>query len=186
MYSIRVVLDRTSSDLDCALRHLDPDVFYPSADSIVPDLPVHTNTNSHNSRSSSQRSLTQLLSDIQACRWKFFRPRPLQENVRGEDKKGTPLVEKGGATLLSNSVSGEISDLNRIQKVNQLNCNFQFIPAFFNKSSLTVTWLACWIWLVLHWSDVAHFTVENPKNTLFDCFPRLHDILNPFKNHNQA
>ncbi len=138
MYSIRVVLDRTSSDLDCALRHLDPDVFYPSADSFVPDLPVHTNTNSHNSRSSSQRSLTQLLSDIQACRWKFFRPRPLQENIRGEDKKGTPQVEKGGVTLLSNNVSGEISDLNRIQKVNQLNCNFQFIPGFFNKSSLTV------------------------------------------------
>lgn len=106
----RVVLDRTSSDLDCALRHLDPDVFYPSADSIVPDLPVHTNTNSHNSRSSSQRSLTQLLSDIQACRWKFFRPRPLQENIRGEDKKGTPQVEKGGATLLSNSVSGAFTE----------------------------------------------------------------------------
>lgn len=131
-------MDRTSSDLDRALRHLDPDMFYPSADSIVPDLPVHTNTNSHNSRSSPQRSLTQLLSDIQACRWKFFRPRPLQENTRGEDKKETPQVEKGGATPLSNSVSGEASELNRIQKVNQLNCNFQFIPGFFNKSSLSV------------------------------------------------
>uniref|UniRef100_A0A8C1K6J6 Enhancer of polycomb homolog n=1 Tax=Cyprinus carpio TaxID=7962 RepID=A0A8C1K6J6_CYPCA len=106
----RVVLDRTSSDLDRALRHLDPDMFYPSADSIVPDLPVHTNTNSHNSRSSPQRSLTQLLSDIQACRWKFFRPRPLQENSRGEDKKGTAQVEKGGATLLSNSVSGGFTE----------------------------------------------------------------------------
>uniref|UniRef100_A0A672SKU8 Enhancer of polycomb homolog n=1 Tax=Sinocyclocheilus grahami TaxID=75366 RepID=A0A672SKU8_SINGR len=112
----RVVLDRTSSDLDRALRHLDPDMFYPSADSIVPDLPVHTNTNSHNSRSSPQRSLTLLLSDIQACRWKFFRPRPLQENTRGEDKKGTPQVEKGGVTPLSNIVSGEASELNRIQK----------------------------------------------------------------------
>uniref|UniRef100_A0A673LCU9 Enhancer of polycomb homolog n=1 Tax=Sinocyclocheilus rhinocerous TaxID=307959 RepID=A0A673LCU9_9TELE len=105
-----VVLDRTSSDLDRALRHLDPDMFYPSTDSIVPDLPVHTNTNSHNSRSSPQRSLTQLLSDIQACRWKFFRPRPLQENTRGEDKKGTPQVEKAGATPLSNSVSGGFTE----------------------------------------------------------------------------
>uniref|UniRef100_A0A671S2G8 Enhancer of polycomb homolog n=1 Tax=Sinocyclocheilus anshuiensis TaxID=1608454 RepID=A0A671S2G8_9TELE len=106
----RVVLDRTSSDLDRALRHLDPDMFYSSADSIVPDLPIHTNTNSHNSRSSPQHSLTQLLSDIQACRWKFFRPRPLQENTRGEDKKGTPQVEKGGATPLSNSVSGGFTE----------------------------------------------------------------------------
>ncbi len=32
--------------------------------------------------------------------------------------------------------------------------------------------------------EVAHFTDENPENTLLDCFPRLHDILNPFKNHN--
>uniref|UniRef100_A0A671RRX2 Enhancer of polycomb homolog n=1 Tax=Sinocyclocheilus anshuiensis TaxID=1608454 RepID=A0A671RRX2_9TELE len=103
----RVVLDRTSSDLDRALRHLDPDMFYPSADSIVPDLPVHAYTNSQNSKLSPQRSLTQLLSDIQACRWKFFRLRPLQESSRGEDKKGTPQVEKGGATPLSNSVSGE-------------------------------------------------------------------------------
>ncbi|XP_026126667.1 enhancer of polycomb homolog 2-like [Carassius auratus] len=102
----RVVLDRTSSDLDRALRHLDPDMFYPSTDSIVPDVPVHTNTNSHNP----QRSLTQLLSDIQACRWKFFRPRPLQENARGEDKKGTPQVEKGGAPPLSNRVSGGFTE----------------------------------------------------------------------------
>lgn len=129
-------MDRTSSDLDRALRHLDPDMFYPSSDSIVPDLPVHTNTNSQNSKSSPQRSLTQLLSDIQACRWKFFRPRPLQENSRGEDKKGTPQVEKGGAAPLSSSVSGEPSELQRIQKVNQL--NYQFIPGVFNKSSLSV------------------------------------------------
>ncbi|XP_042619663.1 enhancer of polycomb homolog 2-like [Cyprinus carpio] len=106
----RVVLDRTSSDLDRALRHLDPDMFYPSADSVVPDLPVHANTNSHNSKLSPQRSLTQLLSDIQACRWKFFHLRPLQDNSRCEDKKGTPQVEKGGATPLSNSVSGGFTE----------------------------------------------------------------------------
>uniref|UniRef100_A0A9J8B7T6 Enhancer of polycomb homolog n=1 Tax=Cyprinus carpio carpio TaxID=630221 RepID=A0A9J8B7T6_CYPCA len=110
LYSIRVVLDRTSSDLDRALRHLDPDMFYPSADSVVPDLPVHANTNSHNSKLSPQRSLTQLLSDIQACRWKFFHLRPLQDNSRCEDKKGTPQVEKGGATPLSNSVSGGFTE----------------------------------------------------------------------------
>ncbi|XP_056321297.1 enhancer of polycomb homolog 2 [Danio aesculapii] len=102
----RVVLDRTSSDLDHSLGHLDPDMLYPSAGSCVPDLPVHTNTNSH----VSQRSLTQLLSDIQACRWKFFRPRPLQDNSRAEDRKGTPPVEKGGGTLLPNSVSGGFTE----------------------------------------------------------------------------
>uniref|UniRef100_A0A8C2DVY4 Enhancer of polycomb homolog n=1 Tax=Cyprinus carpio TaxID=7962 RepID=A0A8C2DVY4_CYPCA len=53
----RVVLDRTSSDLDRALRHLDPDMFYPSADSIVPDLSVHTNTTSHNSRSTEENEI---------------------------------------------------------------------------------------------------------------------------------
>lgn len=121
MFSFRVVLDRASLELDRALRHLDPDMFYPSAGSSVPDLPVHTNTNSHISKSAPDCSLTQLLNDIQACRWKFFRPRPLQDNSRSEDKKGTPQVEKGGRTPLSNSVSGEASELNRIQKVNQLN-----------------------------------------------------------------
>lgn len=108
LYSIRVLLDRTSSDLDRALRHLDPDMFYPSSDSRVPDLPVHTNTNSHTfSTSSPQCSLAQILSDIKACRWKFFRPRPVQENSRGEDKKGIPHVEKSGVSPLSNGVSGE-------------------------------------------------------------------------------
>lgn len=150
LYSIRVVLDRTSSDLDRALRHLDPDMFYPSADSVVPDLPVHANTNSHNSKLSPQRSLTQLLSDIQACRWKFFHLRPLQDNSRCEDKKGTPQVEKGGATPLSNSVSGEASELNRIQKVNQLNYNCQFIPGVFNKSSLSIIFnVACQLILII-------------------------------------
>ncbi|XP_056610336.1 enhancer of polycomb homolog 2 [Triplophysa dalaica] len=107
----RVLLDRTSSDLDRALRHLDPDMFYPSSDSRVPDLPVHTNTNSHTfSTSSPQCSLTQILSDIKACRWKFFRPRPVQENSRGEDKKGIPHVEKSGVSPLSNGVSGGITE----------------------------------------------------------------------------
>ncbi|XP_056108005.1 enhancer of polycomb homolog 2 isoform X2 [Rhinichthys klamathensis goyatoka] len=106
----RVVFDRTSSELDRALRHLDPDMFYPSAGSSVPDLPVHTNTYSHIFKSTPDCSLTQLLNDIQACRWKFFRPRPLQDNSRSEDKKGTPQVEKGGGTPLSNSVSGGFTE----------------------------------------------------------------------------
>lgn len=151
LYPIRVVLDRTSSELDRALRHLDPDMFYPSAGSSVPDLPVHTKTNSHISKSSPERSLTQLLNDIQACRWKFFRPRSLLDNSRIEDKKGTPQVEKGGGTPLSNSVSGEAFELNRFQKVNKPNFIhlhnersplfpfiFQFTLGVFNKFSLSV------------------------------------------------
>ncbi|XP_052004375.1 enhancer of polycomb homolog 2-like [Xyrauchen texanus] len=107
----RVLLDRTSSDLDRALRHLDPDIFYPSSGSSVPIRLVHTNTNSQVfSKSNPQCSLTQLLSDIQACRWKFFRPRPQQTNVREEDdKKGTPQLEKGGGASLSKSVLGGIT-----------------------------------------------------------------------------
>lgn len=150
-------MDRTSSELDRALRHLDPDMFYPSAGSSVPDLPVHTNTNSHISKSSPERSLTQLLNDIQACRWKFFRPRPLQDNSRSEDKKGTPQVEKGGGTPLSNSVSGEASELNGFRKVDQPNFihphneRFPLCPSicqltlgFFNKFSLSIIFnVAC-------------------------------------------
>ncbi|XP_065148600.2 enhancer of polycomb homolog 2 isoform X2 [Paramisgurnus dabryanus] len=107
----RVVLDRTSSDTDRALRHLDPDMFYPSSDSSLPDLPIRTNTDSQTfSRTSPQCSLAQLLSDIQASRWKFFRPRPVQENSKGEEKKVTQQVEKSGAVPLSNSVSGGITE----------------------------------------------------------------------------
>ncbi|XP_051566818.1 enhancer of polycomb homolog 2-like [Myxocyprinus asiaticus] len=107
----RVLLDRTSSDLDRTLRHLDPDMFYPSSGSSVPVRPVHTNTNSQSfSKLNPQCSLTQLLSDIQACRWKFFRPRPQQTNLREKDKKGTPQLEKGGGASLSNSVLGGITE----------------------------------------------------------------------------
>lgn len=122
---------------------------------------VHTNTNSHISKSTPDCSLTQLLNDIQACRWKFFRPRPLQDNSKSEDKKGTPQVEKGGGTPLSNSVPGEASELNRIQKVNQLNfvhrhkrsplclCIYQFTLGFFNKFSLSIIFnVACRLILI--------------------------------------
>ncbi|TRY59214.1 hypothetical protein DNTS_014612 [Danionella cerebrum] len=102
----RVVLDRTSSYLDRTLRHLDPDMFYPSVESCIPDLSIHTNSDSTASKSSPQRSLTQLLSDIQACRWKFFRPRLPKDTSKAEEKKGTLQVEKVEATPLRNCVSG--------------------------------------------------------------------------------
>lgn len=139
-------------------------MFYPSAGSSLPDLPVHTNTNSHISKSAPDCSLTQLLNDIQACRWKFFRPRPLQDNSRSEDKKGTPQVEKGGGTPLSNSVSGEASELNRIQKVNQLNFvhPYKHSPLsplmFFNTFSLSIIFnMACWLILM----KLLHCLIQN-------------------------
>uniref|UniRef100_A0A8B9KCX5 Enhancer of polycomb homolog n=1 Tax=Astyanax mexicanus TaxID=7994 RepID=A0A8B9KCX5_ASTMX len=110
----RVLLDRPSSELDRALRHLDPDTFCPSVThSTFAPLPTdshmdtHTNTHSPSPfRTTPQRSLAQLLSDIQACRWRYFQPRPLHQNQRDEsgrnalhedDRKG------GGVTGTSSS-----------------------------------------------------------------------------------
>ncbi|XP_076854427.1 enhancer of polycomb homolog 2 isoform X2 [Brachyhypopomus gauderio] len=118
----RIALDRTSSDLDRALRLLDPDTFCPPG---VPDtrhpvlsgahvttptpLPLAATTNP-------QRSLAQLLGDIQACRWRYFRPRPLHQKeesrkdaVRTDDRRvrGTFAVASGPRTSLSGVITEE-------------------------------------------------------------------------------
>ncbi|XP_060785245.1 enhancer of polycomb homolog 2 [Neoarius graeffei] len=104
----RVLLDRTSSDLDRVLRHLDPDTVSPSD-----SLPVltDTQTNAHvpiSARAKPQRSLAQLLNDIQACRWRYFRPRPRGQNGKEESKPGTLQDNRrggggGGGTTVANS-----------------------------------------------------------------------------------
>ncbi|XP_062862268.1 enhancer of polycomb homolog 2 isoform X2 [Trichomycterus rosablanca] len=78
----RVLLDRTSTDLDRVLSHIDPDTSCPPFE---PPVLMDTQTNTHSpasSREKPQRSLTELLSDIQACRWRYYRPRLLQSERR--------------------------------------------------------------------------------------------------------
>uniref|UniRef100_A0A8B9RD11 Enhancer of polycomb homolog n=1 Tax=Astyanax mexicanus TaxID=7994 RepID=A0A8B9RD11_ASTMX len=120
----RVLLDRPSSELDRALRHLDPDTFCPSVThSTFAPLPTdshmdtHTNTHSPSPfRTTPQRSLAQLLSDIQACRWRYFQPRPLHQNQRDEsgrnalhedDRKGGGVT---GTSSSRNTVLGGITE----------------------------------------------------------------------------
>ncbi|MCI4378106.1 hypothetical protein PGIGA_G00212030 [Pangasianodon gigas] len=104
----RVLLDRTSSDLDRVLRHLDPDTVSPSG-----SLPVltDTQTNTHvpvSARAKPQRSLAQLLNDIQACRWRYFRPRPLHQNGKEESRPDTLQDNRkgGGGTTRKSSLGG--------------------------------------------------------------------------------
>uniref|UniRef100_W5L050 Enhancer of polycomb homolog n=1 Tax=Astyanax mexicanus TaxID=7994 RepID=W5L050_ASTMX len=120
----RFLLDRPSSELDRALRHLDPDTFCPSVThSTFAPLPTdshmdtHTNTHSPSPfRTTPQRSLAQLLSDIQACRWRYFQPRPLHQNQRDEsgrnalhedDRKGGGVT---GTSSSRNTVLGGITE----------------------------------------------------------------------------
>lgn len=111
-----MLLDRTSSDLDRVLRHLDPDTVIP-ADS----LPVltDTQTNTHvpvSAKAKPQRSLAQLLNDIQACRWRYFRPRPLDQNGKQDSRPDAAQDNRkggGGMPVTSgsrNGGSGEVMD----------------------------------------------------------------------------
>ncbi|KAG5283794.1 hypothetical protein AALO_G00046230 [Alosa alosa] len=94
----RVVLDRASSDLDRALRLLDPDVFSSSHSSPSPALdPVDLRHDpSHTTQLAlppAERSLEQILSDIKSCRWRCFRPRPAQEEGHGNTRKSGMAAE---------------------------------------------------------------------------------------------
>uniref|UniRef100_A0AAY5EUC0 Enhancer of polycomb homolog n=1 Tax=Electrophorus electricus TaxID=8005 RepID=A0AAY5EUC0_ELEEL len=121
----RIVLDRTSSDLDRALRLLDPDVFCPSTASVTHHhmhTDTHVNAATHTppaARTNPQCSLAQLLSNIQACRVRYFRPRPLHENGKEGSKKdalqhddrkgrGTFAVANNSRTSLSGLILGSI------------------------------------------------------------------------------
>ncbi|KAF7709910.1 enhancer of polycomb homolog 2 [Silurus meridionalis] len=105
----RMLLDQTSSDLDRVLRHLDPDTVSPSD-----SLPVltDTHTNAHvpvlgHSGAKPQRSLAQLLNDIQACRWRYFRPRPLNQSAKEEGRTDSLQDNRnggGGGTNVNNSL----------------------------------------------------------------------------------
>ncbi|XP_026872711.2 enhancer of polycomb homolog 2 isoform X1 [Electrophorus electricus] len=120
----RIVLDRTSSDLDRALRLLDPDVFCPSTASVTHHhmhTDTHVNAATHTppaARTNPQCSLAQLLSNIQACRVRYFRPRPLHENGKEGSKKdalqhddrkgrGTFAVANNSRTSLSGGITEE-------------------------------------------------------------------------------
>lgn len=97
-----MLLDRSSSDLDRVLRHLDPDMVSPS-DSL--SVLADTQTNTHvpvSAKAKPQRSLAQLLNDIQACRWRYYRPRPINQSGKDESRPDT-LQEsrKGGGVAIT-------------------------------------------------------------------------------------
>ncbi|KAI4899688.1 hypothetical protein NFI96_025682 [Prochilodus magdalenae] len=116
----RVLLDRTSTDVDRALRHLDPGSFCPSvAPGATLPLITDTRTNAHGPtsfRTNPRRSLAQLLADIQACRWQYFQPRALHQNQKEENGKSSLQDEdrkRGGLTVTSgsrNAVLGGITE----------------------------------------------------------------------------
>ncbi|KAL2081173.1 hypothetical protein ACEWY4_023026 [Coilia grayii] len=118
----RVLLDRASSHLDRALRLLDPDVLSRSASPApatldLPDLrhdPSHTTTTTTTPSSSAsalpaKRTLAQLFSDIQSCRWRCFRPRPAQQEGRGDARKSSLATE--GRTRESAATTGSAPDV---------------------------------------------------------------------------
>ncbi|XP_030642840.1 enhancer of polycomb homolog 2 [Chanos chanos] len=112
----RVLLDRASSDLDRALRTLDPGMFSPCVTpSSKPEPQAVTQSRSSVGSPLGQRSLAQILRDIQACRWRCFRPRPMQEEGSEACRKDRLANEgsvPGGAALNSKDsrVSGGITE----------------------------------------------------------------------------
>lgn len=122
--SLRVLLDRASSDLDGVLKQLDSAVFsssFPKGLSAVPELSDHqVPSQNHRTMPGSASSLTDLLSNIQALRWRFFRPRSTQGDGSGEGRTGRPSMDNrlsGGLFVhTKNSGSGELL-LNTIVKV---------------------------------------------------------------------
>ncbi|XP_071755020.1 enhancer of polycomb homolog 2 isoform X1 [Centroberyx gerrardi] len=104
----RVVLDRASSGLDVVLKQLDPDVLTPPVSRTgAPDLhdtPLLAQRASPSSAASAAAasSLAEILSNIQALRWRCFRPRPVQDQGNGDCRTGRPSLDgrvTGGLTL---------------------------------------------------------------------------------------
>uniref|UniRef100_A0A673X3H3 Enhancer of polycomb homolog n=1 Tax=Salmo trutta TaxID=8032 RepID=A0A673X3H3_SALTR len=114
----RVLLDRASSDLDGVLKQLDSAVFsssFPKGLSAVPELSdLQVPSQNHRTMPGSASSLTDLLSNIQALRWRFFRPRSTQGDGSGEGRTGRPSMDNrlsGGLFVhTKNSGSGGITE----------------------------------------------------------------------------
>uniref|UniRef100_A0A8C8FL27 Enhancer of polycomb homolog n=1 Tax=Oncorhynchus tshawytscha TaxID=74940 RepID=A0A8C8FL27_ONCTS len=108
----RVLLDRASSDLDGVLKQLDSGVFSSSFPKGLSDPQVPTQN--HRTMPGSASSLTDLLSNIQALRWRFFRPRSTQGDGSGEGRTGRPSMDNrlsGGLFVhTKNSGSGGITE----------------------------------------------------------------------------
>ncbi|KAM4609319.1 enhancer of polycomb homolog 2 isoform 2-T2 [Polymixia lowei] len=107
----RVILDRASSGLDVVLRRMDPD-----GASDAPASPALTQRAPPRSAGSGDAasSLAEILSNIQALRWRCFRPRPAQDQGSGDNRIGKPLMDSRLTGVLSlntkNSGSGGITE----------------------------------------------------------------------------
>ncbi|KAG7280154.1 LOW QUALITY PROTEIN: hypothetical protein CRUP_037738 [Coryphaenoides rupestris] len=73
---IRVILDRASSAADTVLRQLDPDVVTAPGATDSPGLPQRA----PGPRCAPGSSLSEIMDNIQALRWRCFRPRPSQDH----------------------------------------------------------------------------------------------------------
>ncbi|XP_041724639.2 enhancer of polycomb homolog 2-like isoform X1 [Coregonus clupeaformis] len=114
----RVLLDRASSDLDGVLKQLDSAVFsssFPRGLSAAPEFSdPQVPSQNHRTMPGSASSLADILSNIQALRWRYFRPRPTQCDGSGEGRTGRPSMDNrlsGGLFVhTKNSGSGGITE----------------------------------------------------------------------------
>ncbi|XP_036401813.1 enhancer of polycomb homolog 2-like isoform X1 [Megalops cyprinoides] len=116
----RVIMDRASSEHDRILKRLDPEAFASdpgNAGSDCPDSPVWTSAS--RSLPGKASSLGEILSNIKACRWRCFQPRPSQAKDGGDGsawKKLGPTANGRPAEMVAslntpkNTTSGGITE----------------------------------------------------------------------------
>uniref|UniRef100_A0A8C7NMC0 Enhancer of polycomb homolog n=1 Tax=Oncorhynchus mykiss TaxID=8022 RepID=A0A8C7NMC0_ONCMY len=108
----RILLDRASSDLDIALKQLDSAVATssPFTRPCAPDLtdPWPSSQN-HRTMPGSASSLADIVSNIQALRWRCFRPRPTQGDGSGDTRTGRSSMDTtlSGGLLVHSKRSGK-------------------------------------------------------------------------------
>uniref|UniRef100_A0A8C7N726 Enhancer of polycomb homolog n=1 Tax=Oncorhynchus kisutch TaxID=8019 RepID=A0A8C7N726_ONCKI len=108
----RILLDRASSDLDIALKQLDSAVATssPFTRPCAPDLtdPWPSSQN-HRTIAGSASSLADIVSNIQALRWRCFRPRPTQGDGSGDTRTGRSSMDTtlSGGLLVHSKRSGK-------------------------------------------------------------------------------
>ncbi|KAL0963909.1 hypothetical protein UPYG_G00315240 [Umbra pygmaea] len=103
----RVLMDRASSELDSVLKQLDSATRPGPPDLPDPRLP----SQNHKTLSGSTSSLADILSNIQALRWRCFRPRPSQGDCSEDRTTGRPSMDSrlSGTLTVHSKRSGSAS-----------------------------------------------------------------------------
>ncbi|XP_069052556.1 enhancer of polycomb homolog 2 isoform X2 [Lepisosteus oculatus] len=100
----RVIMDRASSEHDHVLKQLDPEVLASTPSSMVSDYSdTSTWTNASRAHSGNVNSLTEILSNIKMCRWRYFRPQPTQAKNNGDNGS---TFKKLGQTVNNKRITG--------------------------------------------------------------------------------